>query len=246
VDVLLGLRQVLPSDILVVDDGSTDGTAERVSEVGERVKGVFLLSHGENRGYGAAIRTGFEFALERGYAKVVTVDGDGQHLAEDVPKVLDALKDYDMACGSRYHPESRAFGEPPAHRRRANEILARLVTRLTGYDVTDSAAGLRAYRRSALVGMDLREDGYALPFEVWGKAARQDLKVCEVPITRVYVEAPSQGREEVEREYMDGIILRCRIVLLRSLGKAALRERASYLLWLALRSRRMRKDLRRP
>lgn len=220
-NVLRGLRAITDADILIVDDGSTDGSSAVIERSGIRLP--HCVRHRRNLGPGFALRTGFRFALDHGYDQVVTIDSDGQHLPEDVPRLLEALAGSDVASGSRFHPQSPQIGVAPPWRLRANQALAKVVCWHTDYVVTDGACGLRAYRASALLNLQITEAGYMWPCEMWGQMARAGLTVSEVPVTMIYRDADDAGGVAVPPGSLDGIVHQCEMVLLEALGKGRAR-----------------------
>ncbi len=221
VDVIRNLRQVRTEDLLIVDDGSTDGSVIAIEASGVRLP--HLIRHRRNRGYGMALRSGFEVALRQGYEIVVTFDAAGQHDPRDISRLLDVLPGADVVSGSRFHPDSPWMGTPPSERLRANQRLTASVRRHTGYEITDSACGLKAYRAAALRWLRITEPGYAMPYQVWGQAARLSLVVREVPVTMIYRDADDAGGVAVPPGSLDGIVHQCEMVLLEALGKGRAR-----------------------
>ena len=166
--------------IVVVDDGSSDSTAEMAAECG-----AVVLRHPINLGQGAALQTGIEFALARGAELIVTFDADGQHRAADVARLIDALEAEraDFALGSRFL--GSAVNIPPLRRMllRAATLFTRLTT---GLALTDAHNGLRAMTRRGALRIRLRQNRMAHASEILGQIAASGLKFVEVPVTIDY------------------------------------------------------------
>ncbi|MBA2296248.1 MAG: glycosyltransferase family 2 protein [Actinobacteria bacterium] len=133
-------------DVVVVDDGSTDGTADVA-----RAAGAAVVRLPFNLGIGAAVQTGFRYALEHGYDVAVRLDGDGQHDATELPKLLIPLGrgEADVVTGSRFRGGDDAY-RPPLGRRLGITWFARLVSILSGQKVTDTTSGFQALNRDAI------------------------------------------------------------------------------------------------
>ncbi len=173
-------------DILVVDDGSSDGTAERLDGHSD----VRVETHAENRGYGAALSTAFTYAIDHGFEILVTIDCDGQHEPKRIPALVNALiaSQADILSGSRYLETDRSASPPPEDRRRINiDITARL-NQVLDLQLTDAFCGFKAYRTSALQQLCLTEPGYAMPLQLWVQATRLDFTIEEFPVPLIYLD----------------------------------------------------------
>jgi dolichol-phosphate mannosyltransferase len=172
------------ADVLVVDDGSTDGTAERLAARND----VFVVRHGVNRGYGAALKTAFDYAIRFRYDVLVTIDCDGQHEPQRICELVAACRDADIVSGSRYLAASDAVSQAPAERRRINQLITHEVNERLGLSLTDAFCGFKAYRVCALTELSITDPGYAMPLELWVQAAHADLRIVEVPVPLIYLE----------------------------------------------------------
>lgn len=173
-------------DVVVIDDGSSDGT----SDVLDQQTGVSVIRHETNKGYGAALLSAFEYARRNNYDVVVTLDCDGQHEPCRIPSFVEACSrdGVDIVSGSRYLKQFDEDTLPPEQRRKVNvQITAELNDRL-GFSLTDSFCGFKAYRVSALEKLNLAETGYAMPLELWVQAACHRLNVVELPVPLIYLD----------------------------------------------------------
>jgi dolichol-phosphate mannosyltransferase len=170
--------------ILVVNDGSTDGTGALLA----REPGIAILTHPHNRGYGAALISAFAAALEQDVDVLVTMDCDGQHEPARIPVLLEAVHDADIVSGSRYLRDFRQDTAAPADRRQINgQVTAELNSRL-GLHLTDAFCGFKAYRREALCRLRITEPGWGMPLQLWVQAARLGLRIKEIGVPRVYLD----------------------------------------------------------
>jgi glycosyltransferase involved in cell wall biosynthesis len=171
-------------DVLVVDDGSRDGTAELL----RAMPAVRVCTHATNEGYGAALRSAFRYALQHRYDVLVTIDCDGQHQPALIPRLVQATREADIVSGSRYLQPVDPANPPPEARRRINAQITEELNRTLGLRLTDAFCGFKAYRRSALAQLRITEAGYGMPLELWVQAARLGLVVQEVPVPLIYLE----------------------------------------------------------
>jgi glycosyltransferase involved in cell wall biosynthesis len=177
------------NDILVVDDGSTDGTPQVLS----RMTDLRVLSHEVNQGYGAALRSAFQIAMDEDYDVLVTIDCDGQHEPRLIPDLAAQVfpadsEPYDIVSGSRYLQRFPGDSRPPEDRRRINRQVTALVNEALGWGLTDAFCGFKAYRVEALRRFDITELGYAMPLQLWVQAAAAGLRIIEFPVPLVYLD----------------------------------------------------------
>lgn len=170
--------------VLVVDDGSTDGTSDLLAQRTD----VQVLNHEQNRGYGAALRSAFYFAQRRGYDALVTIDCDGQHQPRLIPDFVSALKDADIVSGSRYLKQFEGDTLPPEQRRQINVTITRELNERLGLNLTDAFCGFKAYRTTALKKFNITDTGYAMPLQVWVQAAKSGLRIVEMPVPLIYLD----------------------------------------------------------
>ena len=169
-------------NVVVVDDGSTDPTAEVA-----QTAGAFVLRHLLNRGQGASLKTGIDFALTRGAKMIVTFDSDGQHQLEDVETLIAPVLAgrCDVALGSRFLDNDSRVPFMRKMTLKVGIFFTRLVSRIK---VTDTHNGLRALSRKAAEQIQIRQDRMAHASEILDEIARLKLHFCEVPTRIVYTE----------------------------------------------------------
>ena len=171
--------------VLVVDDGSPDGTAAIVAGLAIDEPRVHLLERAAKAGLGAAYRAGFAWALARDYDVVGEMDADHSHEPADVPRLLLALGNADVVIGSRYVPGGGVV-DWPRHRELLSRGGNRYVHAVTGLPVADATAGFRCYRTAVLEALDpatLSSEGYGFQIETALRAWRLGFRIVEVPIT---------------------------------------------------------------
>jgi len=175
--------------ILIVNDGSSDNTAEVLA----RQSGIEVVTHEVNLGYGAALRSAFQFAIQEQYDVLVTIDCDGQHEPRLIPDLAACVfpengEPYDIVSGSRYLKSFDGDSVPPEDRRRINMTITKLLNDRLGLNITDAFCGFKAYRTTALENLAVTELGYAMPIPIWVQIARLGMRVVEFPTPLIYLE----------------------------------------------------------
>lgn len=171
-------------NVLAVNDGSSDGTKVLL----DRRNDIAVIHHSENKGYGAALRTAFQYAIDEGYEIIVTLDCDGQHQPMRIPRFVEACKNADIVSGSRYLKKYDGDSVPPAQRLFINKQITKTINELFHWNLTDTFCGFKAYRTSALSRLNISVDGYAMPLELWTQAAMLGLRIIEVPVPLIYLD----------------------------------------------------------
>jgi glycosyltransferase involved in cell wall biosynthesis len=186
--VIADIRRVEPeARILVVDDGSADGTAEVATAANVEVR-----VHPENRGKGAALATGFAWAVESGVDRVYTMDADGQHRPEEMTDLMAraVADDLDVVVGNRMDARQGM----PWLRAQTNLFTSWVVSRLAGVPIPDSQNGYRLFRTACLDGLVLRTARYDTESEVLVRLARRGAHIGSIPVSTVYGEETSSIR----------------------------------------------------
>ncbi len=172
----------LPLEVIVVDDNSPDGTAERALSLGNpRVR---VLKRIGVRGYGSAVLTGFHEALRSHSSLIIGMDSDFSHNPSVIPELVREVEKADVVIGSRYCPGGGTENWP-LHRRMLSWIANRYVRAILGIPVGDSTSGFRCYRREVIEGMDLdaiRSEGYSFLVEVLYRTYLEGARIHEIPI----------------------------------------------------------------
>jgi dolichol-phosphate mannosyltransferase len=196
------LAAVPSVNVLIVDDGSPDGTGKIADTMALEDERINVLHRTEKAGLGAAYIAGFDWGLNAGYDVLVEMDADGSHAPEQLPALLTALSEADLVLGSRWVPGGRVVNWP-----RSRELLSRganLYTRVVlGTKLGDATGGFRAYRRTVLETIDYQavaSEGYCFQVDLVWRAIEDGFRVVEVPIT-------FQDRERGESK-MSGSIVR--------------------------------------
>ena len=172
------------SDVLVVDDGSTDRTPELL----RGFPNVRVIRHEVNRGYGGGLDSAFRYTVEHGFDGLVTIDCDGQHEPCRIPEIASGLTDYDIVSGSRYLEVFDPSQIPPIERRRINLEVTRWLNECLGLSLTDAFCGFKAYRASVLPKFEITDFGYAMPLQVWVQAVQHGMTIVEAAVPLIYLD----------------------------------------------------------
>lgn len=198
------------TEVLVVDDGSTDGTGEEARRAGARV-----VSHSCNLGKGAALSTAFRDLFGRGFDAVLTLDADGQHLPDEIPKLLAAIADTegDLVLGIRDH----LFGEMSTVRRLSNRLSSKAISFAAGQHLTDIQTGFRIYSRRLIDTVGFPEARFEAESAVVVRAARRGFKVVTVPVRLGFADGrtTSHYRPLMDSFRIAGAVTRARLEMLK-------------------------------
>jgi glycosyltransferase involved in cell wall biosynthesis len=172
-------------DVLVVDDGSGDNTPELALDAG-----AIVLRNRRNEGKGASLIKGFNYILPKDYDCLITMDGDGQHLTQDISLFINAAQSspHPIFIGNRMLKTKNM----PLVRLATNKFMSWLISRITGQHIPDSQCGFRLIKTSALKKLELRTVKYEIEAELLIKAARCGFRIESVPIETVYSGQKSQ------------------------------------------------------
>jgi len=171
------------SDVLVIDDGSTDRTPELVREFPVR-----SIRREGNQGYGRSMRDAFAYARAHGHDWLITMDCDEQHEPATIPRFVEAAEtgEFDVISGSRYLSLFEDNDLPPADRRAINQTITSEINERLGLSLTDGFCGFKAYRVAPLDRLRPSVDGYAFPMQFWVQAVAHGLRITEIPVKLIY------------------------------------------------------------
>jgi dolichol-phosphate mannosyltransferase len=171
-------------EVLVVDDGSPDGTAALVRDMMNEDSRIHLIEREKKMGLGTAYVAGFKFALANGFEYVFEMDADFSHSPKEIPNFLKKIEDYDLVLGSRYVNGVRVLNWPM--QRLLLSYSANVYTRIiTGLPVSDATGGFKCFRRKVLESIDLesvKSNGYAFQIEMSYKVWKKGFRIAEIPI----------------------------------------------------------------
>jgi|SRR5579863_1989154 len=181
------------AEVVVIDDGSGDGTAEIARAAGAR-----CLQMPANRGKASALRAGIAFARDHNFTHVITLDGDGQHLPEDIPVLVRTAKETgaDLVIGARRFDRARM----PLSRYFSNTIGSRLASALVGCEIRDSQSGFRLFRLDKLDVAKLRSQCYEFEMEILIKMARSGCTIAHAPIRTIYDDGRTRSKMKPVRD----------------------------------------------
>lgn len=171
------------SDILVIDDGSTDYTPMLLA-----LQPVEVIRHAKNRGYGHSLMDAFRWAKVDRFDWLITMDCDEQHEPESIPDFINAIEsdEHDVISGSRYLRSHPLDDRPPTERREINHVITNELNTRLGLNLTDAFCGFKAYRVASLEQLCLTVDGYDFPMQFWVQAVAGGLRIAELPIRLIY------------------------------------------------------------
>ena len=165
--------------VVVCDDGSTDETVEEA-----KIAGAHVIQHRENKGKGAAFKSLFDYAKKNSVDVMVTIDGDGQFLPEEIPKLIKPILENksDIVIGYRFDDTS----EMPSYRKFGNKVLDRITNLASDLPYRDTQSGFRSYSKKAINSINFIDSGFSVDSEILVDASRKNLKISEEKVTVIY------------------------------------------------------------
>lgn len=194
------LRNSAPGlDILVVNDGSTDSTAEILPKLN-----ILTITDSTNKGKGFALKRGFDYAIENNYDYVITIDADLQHLPEELPLLMDKIGTADIVIGTR----DVSLKTMPLTRWISNSLTSMIISKFCGYRIRDSQSGYRMYAVDLLKRLNLKSEKYDFESELLIQAGRLNAEFAETPVTAIYQGSPSHIKHLADTGRFIKLILR--------------------------------------
>lgn len=174
-------RKFIP-DVIVVDDGSSDGTGEEAKKAGADV-----VTHIVNVGAGLATITGNEYAVKKGYEVITNIDGDEQHFPRDIPSAIALLenKNLDIVFGSRFLTHSKEF---PLVLKFGNKFLTSMNRLMFGSNITDTQTGFRVLKAETWKKLGITSSGYGICSEIAAKVGKKKLKYAEISVETIFLD----------------------------------------------------------
>ncbi|MEF3694909.1 MAG: polyprenol monophosphomannose synthase [Candidatus Cloacimonadota bacterium] len=171
-------------DVLIIDDGSPDGTAAVVKQMKEQDSRIHLIERKGKQGLGSAYVTGFKYAIKNGYDYVLEMDADFSHNPHDIPRLIEAAQKYDLVIGSRYSNGVNIVNWP-IKRLLISYFASKYVRIITGMPVKDPTGGFKCFKRQTLEAIDLDQihsGGYSFQVEMNYRAWCKGFRIKEIPI----------------------------------------------------------------
>jgi glycosyltransferase involved in cell wall biosynthesis len=165
--------------VLVCDDGSFDNTFDNAKK-----SGATVIKHSKNKGKGAALKTLFEYVVQNDFDTVITIDGDGQFLPSEIPKLVTTIREnnFDIVVGNRFNSKS----EMPKYRQIGNSLLDKITNLASDSSLSDTQSGFRSYSKQAIKKISFNNDGFAADSEILVDAIKNNLKIGAVNVTVLY------------------------------------------------------------
>ncbi|MDC1136807.1 glycosyltransferase family 2 protein [Nitrosopumilus sp.] len=175
------IKKITPlvDSVVVCDDGSTDLTSKESQDAG-----AFVIQHKQNKGKGAALQSLFDFARHSNADVIVTIDGDGQFLPEEIPKLTEDIESgkSDIVIGYRFETEK----DMPSYRKIGNKVLDELSKQVSNLNLRDTQSGFRAYSKKAIEKINFKNNGFVADSEILIDASTKDLTISEQHVTVLY------------------------------------------------------------
>ena len=176
---LIQITLPLVDSVVVCDDGSSDLTSKEAKDAG-----AFVITHSKNKGKGAALQSLFNFARHSNADVIVTIDGDGQFLPEEIPKLTKDIEDgkSDIVIGYRFETEK----DMPSYRKIGNKVLDELSKQASNLNLRDTQSGFRAYSKKAINLINFKNNGFVADSEILIDASTKNLTISEQHVTVLY------------------------------------------------------------